>query len=154
MANIHTNAYRSHPLWHFFVIVGTHYNKYSHRCSQAPSTLTLFLSCVHTLWQIFTSMFIGPIYFNSFLYCVHTLWQIFSSMFIGPLYFCNWFLLSAHLMANIFINIHSSHLIYHSFIIAGTNYNKHSINVRKSHLLWQFFFAVCTPYNKYTHQCL
>ena len=40
IANMYIDAYRS---------VGTHYNKYSHQCSQVLSTLTVFLCCAHTL---------------------------------------------------------------------------------------------------------
>jgi hypothetical protein len=136
MANIHINVHRSRLLWQFLFAVGTPYGKYQHQCSQVPSTLALFCNCVHTLWQIFTSMFTGPIYFGSFsllcahlmanihidVYrshlllhlfcnCAHTLLQIYTSMFTGLIYFCSFSFLCAHIMANIPINAYGPHLL-------------------------------------------
>jgi len=130
IANIHIHVYRSHLLWLFFFAVGTPYGKYAHQCSQVPSTFALFLYCAHTLWQISTSMFTGPIYFCGFcLLCAH-LMQISTSMLTGPIYFCSFSVLCAYLKANIHIHAY------------------------RSHLLLQFFFAACTPYSKYVHRCL
>ena len=105
MANIHIDVRRSHLLWQFLFVVGTPYGKYAHQCSQVPSTLAISFCFGHTLLQIFTPMLTGPIYFGNF------------------------FLLWAHLMANIHIDVH------------------------RSHLLRQFLFVVGTPYGKYAHQC-
>ena len=102
MANIPINAYRSHLLLHFFVIVCTPYGKYSHQRSQVSSTLAVFLCCVHTLLQIFTSMLIGPIYFSSFS------------------------LLCAHFMANILINVRKPPLLLQLIFAVGTPYAKYS----------------------------
>ena len=95
MANILINIRKSHLIYYFFVIVGTHYSKYSHQCSQVPSTLTVFLCCAHTFWQIFASMLTGPIYFGNF------------------------FLLCTHPMANILINV-QLHLLLQLFFAVGT----------------------------------
>ena len=102
IANIHINVQKSHLLWQFFFAVCTPYSKYSHQCLQVPSTFAVFLCCVHTVLQIF------------------------SSMFTGPVYFCNCSLLWAHLMANILINVHSSHLMQHLFVIVGAHYSKYA----------------------------
>jgi hypothetical protein len=159
--------------------VCTPYVKYSYQCLQVPSTLTVFLCCVHTLWQIFTSTFTGPIYFGSFsllcahlmaniyinVYRPHLLWQFFFAVCTPHgkyshqclqvpstlALFCN----CGHTLYQIFTSMFTGPIYFCSFFLLRANLmvNIH-INAYRSHLLWQFFFAVCAPYGKYSHQCL
>jgi hypothetical protein len=118
ITNIQINVHRSHLLWQFFFAACTHYGKYSHQCLQVPSTLAVFLCCGHTLWQISTSMFAGPIYFVSFS------------------------LLREHFMAYIHINVYRSHLLLHFFVIVGTRYSKYSHQCSQVPSTWQIFTSM------------